>query len=66
MANIYYGVSRGEVKVTVSASTTSKNVELVVLQGNINSQTPIRKAEIIEALELIEAAVREDKTMAQI
>lgn len=66
MANIYYGLSRGENTVSVDTSTTSKNVEVVVLEGAINGGSALRKAEILEALDKIKAAVMEDKTRSQI
>lgn len=62
MADRYYGVSQGEVKATVDTSTTSKDVELRVLQGAINSQRPQTKQNILDALEYIKQAVLADKS----
>jgi hypothetical protein len=66
MANRYYGVSQGESKATVSTSTTSKNTELVVLQGAINSQSPLTRQDMLDAIEYIKQAVLEDKVLGNV
>ena len=66
MANRYYGVSLGEVKATVDTSTTSKNMEFSILSGAINSQKPLRKADILEALDIIKRTVYEDKSLENV
>ncbi len=56
MANTYYGVTTPGSNlggVTVSASTTSKNVELVVLDG----VTGRSKAQLLRAIDAIKAKI---------
>ncbi len=65
MANHYYGITvpggnQVTGAVTKSTSTTSKNVELVVLDG----VTGISKEELLAALEAIEAYITTDSAPA--
>ena len=57
----FYGYNRGDIEVTVSTSTTSKEVELAVLDG----EAGLTKRDIVyEALKKIGAAVLQDRATA--
>lgn len=65
MANTYYGITVPGARqftggVTKAASTTSKNVELVVLDG----VTGRSKEELLDALEAIKAYITTDNAPA--
>jgi hypothetical protein len=64
MANHYYGVNIGAgldgSGVSTGTSTTSKTVELVILDG----VTGTNKMEVLKALEAIEAAIIEGNAPA--
>lgn len=62
MAKKYYGIDIGEFRpssVTTGASTTSKDVEIVVDQAT----TAVNKKKVLKAIEVIRMAVIKDTAM---
>ena len=57
MASRFYGIARGEAVTTISSSTTSKEIELEVVEA---ASAGIDKQDVILALEMIVADLKKD------